>query len=140
MLGRCSNRTRYHRFHGMTDGVSYATSLLAEGPDHESFGAWVSGRCVGLADLHVLEGGHAEIGVLVEDGWQRCGVGSELVGVLAARARQRQLRGLQAEVMADDRFILPMLARVGRTATSMASATYRVRVELDPEPTGGLRC
>ena len=79
MLGRCSSMTLYHHFHGITDGVAYARHVLANADGHDSYLAWSEDRCVGVGSLHVGED-QAEIGVLVEDSWQRRGVGTALLG------------------------------------------------------------
>ncbi|HSS10369.1 MAG TPA: GNAT family N-acetyltransferase, partial [Acidimicrobiales bacterium] len=132
MLGRCSPATLYHRFHGVTDGLSHATQVLAGATGQDAYGAWSADSCVGLACLAVSSDGSADIGVLVEDGWKRRGVGSALVLALVGRARERQLTSLVADVLADDQYILPLLARIGPVATSLAYGGYTVRVGLEP--------
>src|SRR5581483_677539 len=82
MVGRCSPETTYRRFHGVVDAVAQVTAQLA-GDRHESFVATVEGRCVGLATL-ATEGASAHIGVLVEDAYQRCGVGAALACAVVA--------------------------------------------------------
>ena len=54
MLGRCSLTTLYHRFHGMTDGISHATQVLANAADQSSYAAWNTDQCVGLASLAAI--------------------------------------------------------------------------------------
>jgi GNAT superfamily N-acetyltransferase len=127
MLGRCSRATLYKRFHGFTDGVAHASQALA-GPDQGAFGAWTGGTCIGMANLAVDEEGYADIGVLVEDRWQRRGAGSALIAALVERAKALRLAGLIADVLADNYFLLPLLARVGAITTTFAYSGYRVRV------------
>ena len=98
MLGRCSSMTLYHRFHGITDGVAYARHVLANADGHDSYLAWSEDRCVGVGSLHVGED-QAEIGVLVEDSWQRRGVGTALLAALVGRARRCDLSSLRADVL-----------------------------------------
>jgi GNAT superfamily N-acetyltransferase len=131
MLGRCSPATRYHRFHGVTDGRSHVTQLLAEIPDHGAYGAWIGGSCVGLASLAVDSRRSAQIGLLVEDRWQRCGAGSALMAALVARARHLRLRVLEADVLADDRFLLGLLARIGPITVAFGYGGYSVAVDLE---------
>jgi GNAT superfamily N-acetyltransferase len=131
MLSRCSAATMYHRFHGVTDGISHATKLMAGAADLSAYAAWHADRCVGLASLALDRDGSTHIGVLVEDGWQRRGVGSSLMGALVDRARERRLSTLVADVLADRQFILPLLARIGPTTTSVVNGGYRVRVGLE---------
>ena len=130
MLARCSSASRYSRFHGRVDVTKYAAEMLGDPFSQESFGAWAGEACVGVANLTIVEGGWGEVGVLVEDGWQRQGAGSALMAVLVSRGTELGLRGLVAEVPADNHFILPLLARVGSTATTFAHSVYTVRIGL----------
>ena len=129
MVGRCSAMTLYRRFHGVTDGVSYAQQVLADAAGHDSYAAWRGDRCVGLGDLHVRDD-TAEIGVLAEDGWQRRGVGTALVVALARRARERRSPFLRADLLAENHFALRALARVGPTRTSLAYGGYTALIDL----------
>src|SRR5690242_8050122 len=74
MLRRCSAATLEGRFHASTDGVPYVTRLLTTTTGEIGYGAWVGGRCVGLASLHGCADESAEMAVLVEDNWQQRGV------------------------------------------------------------------
>jgi GNAT superfamily N-acetyltransferase len=130
MLGRCSVATRYHRFHGVTDGVSHATKLVANAADGDAYAAWSGDRCVGLASLAVDPDGCASIGVLVEDAWQRHGVGTALTSALAHEARERGVDRLAADVLAENRFILRLLARIGPITSAVGYGGYAVRVAL----------
>ena len=101
-----------------------------------------SDGCIGLASLAVDGDGSAHIGVLVEDRWQRQGAGSALTGALVDRARDRQLPSLVADVLADDQFIVPLLARISPITTSFVYGGYRVRLVLErglcPAPLPGM--
>jgi GNAT superfamily N-acetyltransferase len=129
-LGRCSATTRYHRFHGITDGVPHVTQMLVDTAGQDAVGAWCADKCVGFASLAVDGDGSTHIGVLVEDEWQRQGVGSALMAALLHRARQRRLPSLIADVLAEDLFILPLLARIGPITTSSARGSHTVRLNL----------
>jgi GNAT superfamily N-acetyltransferase len=129
MVGRCSPTALYRRFHGITDGVSYAQQVLADAGCRDSFAAWSGDDCVGLGNLHVCDD-TAEIGVLVEDGWHRRGVGTALAVALVRRARERRSHFLRAEVLAENRFALPVLARFGPTRISLAHGSYTMLVDL----------
>jgi GNAT superfamily N-acetyltransferase len=131
MLGRCSATTLQHRFHAVTDGVPYVTRLLTNVSGEIGFGAWLAGRCVGLASLHAFNQTSAEMAVLVEDEWQQRGVGSALVLTLARYAREQGWRCLRADVQGDNHFIPAALTRMGRTRTSISFGTYTVWVELE---------
>ena len=129
MVGRCSGMTLYRRFHGVTDGVSYAQQVLADAAGHDSYAAWSGDRCVGLGNLHVRDD-TAEIGVLVEDGWQRRGVGTALLVALVRRARERRSPFLRADLLAENHFALQALASVGPLRTSSAHGTYTALIDL----------
>jgi GNAT superfamily N-acetyltransferase len=131
MLGRCSPASVQRRFHANTDGVPYVTRLLADATSEVGYGAWLAGRCIGLASLHAYSETGAEIGVLVEDAWQQRGVGSALVSALARDARQRGWNRLRAEVLADNHFIPAALTRMGSTRTSVSFGVYTVLVDLE---------
>jgi GNAT superfamily N-acetyltransferase len=137
MLGRCSTATLYHRFHGPTNGMAYATTLLAaadtaaESDGHgDAYAAWVDGQCVGLASLHA-EDGVGEVAVLVEDSWQRRGVGSLLMRALVRAARRRGLVALHADVLAPRRFLVRLLGQIGPTRTVIGGGVYGVLVGLE---------
>ncbi len=134
MLRRCSPLSRFRRFHGITDGVAYVTQSLtgAARTPERIYGAWVAGRCVGLGSLHVDDRVSAEIAVLVEDDWQRRGVGSALVAALAGKARQSDLTALRAEVLTENWFVPLALSRLGPTRTSTSCGVHTVWVDLAP--------
>jgi GNAT superfamily N-acetyltransferase len=83
MFGRCSRQTRYERFHGVVAGAAYLRRCL-DSPG--AFVAEVGTGLVGFADTAPVPGApHIhEAGVLVEDGWQRRGVGRRLLARLLA--------------------------------------------------------
>ncbi len=68
--------------------------------------------------------------MLIEDAWQRRGAGSALVAAVVGRARELGLPGLVADVLADNYFVLPWLARTGAIRTTFAYSGYRVLVGL----------
>jgi GNAT superfamily N-acetyltransferase len=136
MLARCSSASLYSRFHGLVDVARYAGEMLAPPPGQEFYGAWAGQTCVGVASLAVVDG-WAEVAVLVEDGWQRQGAGSALMAALVRRGGELGVRGILAEVLAGNHFILPLLARIGSTATAFACGVYTVRVGLPSERRAG---
>ena len=71
MLTRCSQATLVRRFHGFTDGVAYTRALFRNQPNGDTFVAWYGSCCVAVATLGVDANGIADLGVLVEDAWQR---------------------------------------------------------------------
>jgi GNAT superfamily N-acetyltransferase len=73
-----------------------------------------------------------ELGILVEDGWQRHGIGTELLARLVASARARGIDQIVADVLGEDSFILSALRRVGPLVVTLEWGVYTVRVALRP--------
>ncbi len=135
MMARCSRSTLFHRFHGYTDGVKYTRVLLSGRSGHQTLVAWRNGSCVGLATLSIDEG-LTHLAALVEDAWQRRGVGSRMVGVLLAGARTSGITSVHADVLGEDEFILRLLRGIGPLKVSFDSGTYSVDVDLLPPESG----
>jgi GNAT superfamily N-acetyltransferase len=130
MLRRCSAPTLYRRLHGIPTGVDRTAHAVVHTAGEDTYCARSTDRCVGVASLASSHDGFAHIGVLVEDDWQRRGAGSALVVVLARRAREIRAPGLLADILGDNEFLIPLLARIGPIATSFVAGGYRVRVDL----------
>ena len=76
-------------------------------------------------------GDTADIGLLVEDHWQRRGIGTALLNDLVCHARNKDARFLRADVLADeDRFVLRSLSRMGQMKTSLAFGVYTASVDM----------
>lgn len=136
MAARCSRTTLFHRFHGFTDGVAYFTALLRDRPDHETHLAWWRARCIGVATLAPNAQGTADLGVVVEDHWQRRGVGTLLVSSLLAGAGERGVRTLHADVLSDDAFLLVALSRIGPLSVSMEREAVAADIEIGGSAAG----
>jgi GNAT superfamily N-acetyltransferase len=131
MTARCSRDTIYHRFHGFIDLPTYLGTLYAS--EQKSVLAWWDGCCVGLASLGSGSRGQ-ELAVLVEDAWQRQGVGVAMLEALVDLARERGRGLLHADVLFEDVFILGVLARYGRLRVELEYGDYSVAIQLDDEP------
>jgi hypothetical protein len=59
------------------------------------------------------------------------------MAALVRRGGELGVRGILAEVLAGNHFILPLLARIGSTATAFACGVYTVRVGLPSERRAG---
>jgi GNAT superfamily N-acetyltransferase len=141
MLSRCSLESRYGRFLGPVRAfpADHLAAVTAVRPDVDAwmpviaYGGEVE-RVVGLASLHAeLDdlGSSGSVGVLVEDAWQRQGLGSRLLAGLADRARQRGMRQLRAHILADHTYVLRTLQRVvGRGSVHYASGLAEVTITL----------
>ncbi|MFJ8940498.1 GNAT family N-acetyltransferase [Streptomyces sp. NPDC102365] len=86
MHERCSQRTLSLRYHGpVGDADKYLKHLLSPRFGRTLAVQTASGRVVGLGHL-LWDGDETEIALLVEDDWQRRGIGGELLGRLVAMA------------------------------------------------------
>jgi GNAT superfamily N-acetyltransferase len=130
MLARCSRESLYHRFHGFTDGVAYTQALLQGRPHDQILLAWDSGDCVGVATISRDEFGSGHLGVLIEDRWQRRGVGTRLIRALVEKARWSGLTRLHADVLGENEFLLRTLRPLGRMTVALALGTFSVDIDL----------
>ncbi|WKX07340.2 GNAT family N-acetyltransferase [Streptomyces sp. NL15-2K] len=86
MHERCSARTLGMRYHGpVGDADRYLGHLLSPRFGRTLAVHTASGRIVGLGHL-LWDGDETEVALLVEDAWQRRGIGGELLGRLVAMA------------------------------------------------------
>jgi GNAT superfamily N-acetyltransferase len=104
-------RTRYRRFHGCIRVFprQYLAEALSGSPVHHalvacagSAGAGPGGQVVALASCR-----------LVEDAWQRRGLGSALLDELARHARGLGPRALTAQLLAEEQWAAGLLRRYG---------------------------
>ncbi|MET8080576.1 GNAT family N-acetyltransferase [Streptomyces sp. NPDC005303] len=88
MHERCSSRTLSMRYHGpVGDADRYLKHLLSPRFGRTLAVQTASGRIVGLGHL-LWDGDETEVALLVEDAWQRRGIGGELLERLVAMAAE----------------------------------------------------
>jgi GNAT superfamily N-acetyltransferase len=122
MFERCTAATRYRRFHGPVKAIPerYLAEALSRSPFHHALVAHLepasaaharalSGTAVALASCRLVDEGAAELGVLIEDAWQRKGLGTRLVRELVAHASDVGLRVLEAQLLAEQAWITSLL-------------------------------
>jgi GNAT superfamily N-acetyltransferase len=86
MHNRCSEQTLRLRYHGpVRDADRYLDHLLSPRFGRTLAVQTASGRLVALGHL-LWDGDETEVALLVEDDWQRRGIGSELLGRLVTLA------------------------------------------------------
>ncbi|WP_406396007.1 GNAT family N-acetyltransferase [Streptomyces sp. NBC_00887] len=86
MHDRCSDNTLGLRYHGpVRDADRYLDHLLSPRFGRTLAVQTASGRLVALGHL-LWDGDETEVALMVEDDWQRRGIGSELLGRLVAMA------------------------------------------------------
>ncbi|MFI7388191.1 GNAT family N-acetyltransferase [Streptomyces sp. NPDC049813] len=99
---RCSRRTLRMRYHGpVGDADRYLDHLLSPRYGRTLAARTASGRIVALGHL-LWDGDETEIALLVEDDWQRRGIGSELLRRLVASAREARCASVYAVTQASN--------------------------------------
>jgi GNAT superfamily N-acetyltransferase len=78
----------------------------------------------------------AELGILVEDVFQRRGLGRLLLASLAAHARELGLATIQAQVLMEQDWMLKLLGEFGRCKSTFQRGVREVTLHLSPEPAG----
>lgn len=85
MLGRCSPRTLQQRFataapapHWFADSVVSHSAVIG-------IGAWCGDDLIGVGSVHLREDA-PEFAILIEDTWQRRGVGARLIRAMSDQA------------------------------------------------------
>lgn len=119
LIGRVSRTTLRNRFHGAVNGVSANRLLQMSCVDYRQHLAFVvtlleSGCEKIVADARYCideDGEGAEFALLIDDAWQRRGLGARAMGALAGAARSAGLNWLHGDVLASN---LPMLALMQR--------------------------
>jgi GNAT superfamily N-acetyltransferase len=158
MLARCTGQTRYRRFHGPVTAFPerYLTEALSGSPLHFALvacldedaegdgtvvegtvvegtvveGTVVESTVVALASCRAVDEGVAELGILVEDEWQRRGVGDHLLWEIVAYDASTGLRALRAQVLAEQPWIVGLLRRHGTCRVAGAGPALHVTLTL----------
>jgi GNAT superfamily N-acetyltransferase len=127
MLERCTDQTRYRRFHGFVGSFPrrYLDSALSGDPFHFALIAQTADAIVALASCVTLEDGTNELGILVEDASQRQGLGTRLLQLLVEHVGQQILH---ATVLEEQRWILRLLSAYGSCETTTSHGVIDVTV------------
>jgi hypothetical protein len=158
MFERCTLATRYQRFHGPVKAIPerYLADALSGSPFHHALVACLepdsaavpapcpvavpdscavpdpdarAGGIVALASCRTVDEGAAELGILIEDAWQRNGLGTH--------AGDAGLRFLEAQVLAEQAWITGLLRPYGPCRLSSTWAgVLNITVRLAPEASG----
>lgn len=144
MWERCGLATRTGRFHAPVRRlpVSYLDAVLAD-PDASAVAALPAvGLVIGIASLFRAGASPcAELGVLVEDAWQRHGIGQQLVSRLVLRAPSRGITVLTASVLACNQAVAQPLRRIpGAYSAIITGPTVQVTIGLHSSVTDDGGC
>ncbi|WP_413756180.1 N-acetyltransferase family protein [Streptomyces sp. MMBL 11-3] len=113
MHERCSPRTLGMRYHGpVGDADKYLKHLLSPHFGRTLAVRTASGRVVGLGHL-LWDGDETEIALLVEDEWQRRGIGGELLGRLVAMAVEAGCESVYAVTQASNTGMVAAMRGLG---------------------------
>ncbi|MGW0613893.1 GNAT family N-acetyltransferase [Streptomyces sp. NPDC002788] len=113
MHERCSARTLSLRYHGpVGDADRYLNHLLSPRYGRTLAVQTASGRIVGLGHL-LWDGDETEIALIVEDAWQRRGVGAELLARLVAMAVEAGCSSVYAVTQASNTGMVAAMRGLG---------------------------
>lgn len=113
MHERCSPRTLSMRYHGpVGDADRYLNHLLSPRFGRTLAVQTASGRIVGLGHL-LWDGDETEVALLVEDEWQRRGIGAELLGRLVAMAAEARCESVYAVTQASNTGMVAAMRGLG---------------------------
>ncbi|GGX78368.1 hypothetical protein GCM10010358_35950 [Streptomyces minutiscleroticus] len=113
MHERCSPRTLSMRYHGpVGDADRYLDHLLSPRFGRTLAAQTPSGRVVGLGHL-LWDGDETEVALLVEDEWQRRGIGAELLGRLVAMAAEAGCENVYAVTQASNTGMVAAMRGLG---------------------------
>lgn len=141
MHARCSAETVHRRYHAPVPHLSprLARALLAPRRGL-SMVATVGDEVVGVGIL-AFEDETADLGIMVEDRWQRKGHGTRLLRALAAAAAEQGVETMTCLVQPDNRAVLATVHRARlRAKVSFADGFSRYTVPIgDLAPDGAAR-
>ncbi|TDT39196.1 acetyltransferase (GNAT) family protein [Streptomyces sp. BK208] len=113
MHERCSAQTLGLRYHGpVRDADRYLNHLLSPRFGRTLAVQTASGRIVGLGHL-LWDGDETEVALLVEDAWQRRGIGGELLGRLVAMAAETGCESVYAVTQASNTGMVAAMRGLG---------------------------
>ena len=148
LFGRCSPSTRYQRFHaGLREiPAAYLRQVLAGDLDvHDALVVEVrrpdprGGSLVAIGSAARVpsdRGATVEVAVLVEDGWQRRGIGTSLLLGLVARAGRRGVENVRWCMLTQGKDLVPTLRReFGPLAVRRVGAVITAEARFDRQPT-----
>ncbi|MER6800250.1 GNAT family N-acetyltransferase, partial [Amycolatopsis mediterranei] len=128
---RCSMATLFRRYHtGVRTVPRRRLHRLLVPPRGTSVLAVFGREVIGLAQLIPMNSGGAEISLLVEDDWQRQGIGTALLKRLAVLAEAQGITELSADCLAGDDVLPRTAARAGLRTEHSIEDGARLRMFL----------
>ncbi|MEO3977475.1 GNAT family N-acetyltransferase [Streptomyces sp. CAU 1734] len=138
MHQRCSEQTLRLRYHGpVGDAHRYLDHLLSPRFGRTLAVRTASGRLVGLGHL-LWDGDETEVALIVEDAWQRRGIGSELLGRLVAMAGETGCRSVYAVTQSSNTGMVAAMRGLGLPlGYQLEEGTLVITARLDGTGTDG---
>ncbi|MFF3765421.1 GNAT family N-acetyltransferase [Streptomyces sp. NPDC001922] len=135
MHDRCSQRTLSLRYHGpVGDADRYLDHLLSPRYGRTLAARTASGRLVALGHL-LWDGDETEVALLVEDDWQRRGIGAELLRRLVALAGEAGCDSVYAVTQAANTGMVAAMRGLGLPLDyQIEEGTLVITARLDPAP------
>ncbi|MFJ6571705.1 GNAT family N-acetyltransferase [Streptomyces sp. NPDC091292] len=135
MHDRCSADTLRLRYHGpVGDADRYLNHLLSPRFGRTLVAQTASGRVVALGHL-LWDGDETEIALLVEDEWQRRGIGGELLGRLVAMAVEAGCESVYAVTQAANTGMVAAMRGLGLPLDyQIEEGTLVITARLDATP------
>ncbi|WP_055528177.1 GNAT family N-acetyltransferase [Streptomyces alboniger] len=137
MHDRCSRRTLSMRYHGpVRDADRYLCHLLSPRFGRTLAVQTASGRIVGIGHL-LWDGDETEIALLVEDDWQRRGIGGQLLRRLVSLAVEAGCESVYAVTQASNTGMVAAMRGLGLPLDyQIEEGTLVITARLDATPGG----
>lgn len=145
-MDRLSPRSRYLRFHGGIEKLTERQLEYLTDVDQRDHVAWVAltseqGRDVGIGVARFVriagEPDVAEAAITVLDDYQGRGLGTVLLGVLAAAAGRRGIKVFRSYVLGENTDMLALFEALGATRTHVEPGVFQVDMSV-PKTLGRL--
>lgn len=135
MHDRCSERTLSLRYHGpVADADRYLGHLLSPRFGRTLAATTASGKLVALGHL-LWDGDETEVALLIEDDWQRRGIGSELLGRLIGMAVEAGCDSVYAVTQASNTGMVAAMRGLGLPLDyQIEEGTLVITARLDATP------
>lgn len=135
MHDRCSERTLSLRYHGpVADADRYLGHLLSPRFGRTLAATTASGKLVALGHL-LWDGDETEVALLIEDEWQRRGIGSELLGRLMGMAIEAGCDSVYAVTRASNTGMVAAMRGLGLPLDyQIEEGTLVITARLDATP------
>lgn len=129
MFKRCSLQTVYRRFHGQVRAFprAYLEEALAGVAEHYALIAASGAEAAALASCRAADRpGEAELGILIEDDWQRRGLGGVLLERLVTYADSAGIGVLRVQLLTEQDWIIAKLGRYGSYSSAFRRGVREV--------------